>query len=238
MIAIIPARSGSKRIPNKNVRELNGKPLIEYTIIAAMVCNLIDRVVITSDCCERFAARYGTEYVDRPDNLCGDDVGDYEVLYHTVAKLNLKGLIAYLRPTTPFRIDYHMCEAIKRFEAIPEATGLRSVEEMAESAYKCFEMKGERLKPVKYFTYIHGRYDLTDKPNDLCPKTYHPNGYIDITHTDNILSGKIWGDQIIGYVTPRTIEIDTMDDWEYAEWYARRQLEPHNLIFGKEDLKS
>ena len=232
--AIIPARSGSKRIPNKNIKELHGLPLVAHTIISATVCKehgVIDRVVVTSDSVEvaKITWRYdGAEFLVRPDRFCSDNITDLPVIHHAVCDLGLSGLIIYLRPTTPIRALYHIEEAIKTIKSIDEATGLRSVELMSESAFKCFTMAGQKLEPV----WLDGT-DVTDEPNQEVEPTYHPNGYVDIARTEQILAGKLWGDQVIGYITPRTVEIDTIDDWEYAAWMMGRYVE-QNFRFGKE----
>jgi len=241
--AIIPARSGSKRIPNKNLKELHGLPLVAHTIIAAMACKehgIIDRVVVTSNSVEvaKITWEYdGCEFLERPPELCGDEVTDFPVIRHAVDELRLSGLIAYLRPTTPIRALYHIEEAIRTIKYVADATGLRSVELMSESAFKCFTMAGPRLEPIKWWDgeFEGGFYhDLTDRPNQLVEPTYRANGYVDIARVDQILSGKLWGDQVIGYITPHTVEIDTIDDWEYAAWMMGRHVE-QNLRFGREN---
>ena len=235
--AIIPARKGSKRIPGKNTKELAGLPLVSHSIISALVSEKIQRVIVSSndDAVERITARHdGAEFLRRPDELCGDEVGDQPVIEHAIQELKLTGLIAYLRPTTPDRAMYHIEQAIKTIEAVPEATGLRSVELMSESAFKCFTMLGPKLYEILNVDE-DWRIDNTiysDTPNQLCPPTYKPNGYIDVARVDQILAGNLWGDSVIGYITPRTAEIDTMDDWEYAAWQMGRRVE-QNLRFGK-----
>ena len=233
--AIIPARSGSKRIPNKNVKELNGMPLVAHTIIAASVCKtqgILDRVVVTSDSEEVAKITWGyenAEFLQRPPELCDDAVTDFPVIHHAVCELDLSGLIVYLRPTTPIRALYHIEEAIKAIKAIGGATGLRSVELMSESAFKCFTKTGDRIDPV-----LDPRgMNVTDLPNQLVIPTYHPNGYVDIARTEQILDGQLWGESLYGYITPRTVEIDTIDDWEYAAWMMGRHVE-QNLRFGRE----
>jgi CMP-N-acetylneuraminic acid synthetase len=119
-------------------------------------------------------------------------------------------LIIYLRPTTPFRREYVVKEAIRLME-MPGYDSLRSVEEMSESAYKCFRIKEGILRPLS-------RVDLTDKPNQECPRTYHPNGYIDIVRRSVLEYGSLWGSGRYGFVTPYAIELDTLEQWEFAEW--------------------
>jgi N-acylneuraminate cytidylyltransferase len=148
--------------------------------------------------------------------------------------MQVDDLVIYLRPTTPFRSVFHLENAIKTLEQTDEATGLRSVEEMPESAFKCFRMTGPQLEPI-YWWDGKNTIDVTDWPNQEVEKTYHPNGYIDIARVTVILGGELWGNDVIGYVTPRTIELDTPADWDYAEWYANRQVEQH-IKFGRKDI--
>jgi CMP-N-acetylneuraminic acid synthetase len=219
-LAIIPARTGSKRVPMKNFRMLNGLQLIEYSILAAVVSYLISRIVVTTDA-ERSAiiSRANFDYVKRPTELCADDADDLSVIRHVIDQGDYDDfdLIAYLRPTTPFRATYHIDEAIKAISLDTAATGLRSVEEMPESAYKCYINKIGYLWPIR-----KNGDDFTDKPNQFCEKTYKANGYVDICRKNVVMSGKLWGDRILAYETPRTIEIDTTGDWQYAEYHSRR----------------
>jgi CMP-N,N'-diacetyllegionaminic acid synthase len=235
--ALIPARAGSKRIPGKNVKELNGIPLVAHSIISAVALKdhgIIDRVVVTSnsEAVAGIIREYDAEYLSRPNHLCEDDVSDQPVILHAVQALGLTGLIIYLRPTTPYRTLYHIEEAIKLIEKTGEsATGLRSIEKMSESAYKCFTFNGARIRPI-----LDGKgRDMTDAPNDFVMQTYKPNGYVDIARVDQILKVELWGDAVIGYLTPHTPEIDTPDDWDYAAWWGKRSVE-QILKLGKERL--
>jgi CMP-N-acetylneuraminic acid synthetase len=222
---IIPARSGSKRIPNKNVKELRGLPLMEHTIITALLVGKLDRIVISSDDYRWVADKYkrdGVEYLERPKELAADNVPDQPLLEHAVNVLRLSGNIVYLRPTTPYRAVYHLENAIRYFELLGDkATGLRSVEIMSESAFKCYVKEGAELKPIT----MDGSVDATNKPNQDVQDTYKPNGYIDIAKVDEILAGNLWGNSIAAYITPHTPEIDTPEDWDYAQWFGGRWLQ-------------
>lgn len=237
--ALIPARAGSKRIPDKNIKELNGVPLVAYSIISAIACkqhSIIDRVVVTSDSkrVEDITHEWNeAEFLERPPELCDDVTGDFPVIHHTVQELNLTGLIVYLRPTTPHRTLYHIEKAIKLIEKVGgDATGLRSIEKMGESAFKCFTFNGAQIKPILNENNPYGR-DSSNTPSQLCTQTYKPNGYVDIARVDQITQGNLWGDAVIGYLTPHTPEIDTPDDWDYASWWGKRSVE-QVLRFGKE----
>jgi CMP-N,N'-diacetyllegionaminic acid synthase len=235
ILAVIPARSGSKRIPGKNVKELNGMPLIEYTILSAIMCNLIDKVVISTDIpsLDSYSREYKSLSIrDRPEHLLGDEIQDLAVIRDVLDGYGSDWeLVVYLRPTTPFRADYHITEAIKQIRAASiNATGLRSVELMSESAFKCFTMPAF-LSPIP----CNGK-DMTDIPNQLVTPTYKPNGYIDICKPEIVARGKLWGDWVIGYITPRTVEIDTPEDWDYAEFMARQHAVKQNIEFGVREV--
>jgi CMP-N,N'-diacetyllegionaminic acid synthase len=240
ILAIIPARAGSKRIPDKNIKPLGGMPLIEHTILSAVGCELIDHIVISSDITNlhRYERKYYPAMVSmvsmvsfhrRPDPLCGDDVGDYDVINDVMQSYGDKwDLVVYLRPTTPFRADYHLCTAIKTMlSADRNATGLRSVQKMGESAFKAYMMPTPWLTPI-----CDDCVDKTDWPDQQVTPTFKPNGYVDICKPATLAKGQLWGDWCVGYVTPETIEIDTPRDWEYAEWHINRSVDAP-MRFGR-----
>lgn len=212
---LIPARGGSKRVPNKNIKMLGDHPLVAHTIILATALEIPCYVSTDSLAIAKVAADYGAQVIARPSELAQDGVGDLPVIQHAMSIMGAD-LIIYLRPTTPFRREYVVKEAIKLME-MPGYDSLRSVEEMSESAYKCFRIKAGILRPLS-------RLDLTDKPNQECPRTYHPNGYIDIVRRSVLEYGSLWGSGRYGFVTPYAIELDTLEQWDFAEWMIQRRL--------------
>ena len=125
ILAVIPARKGSKRILNKNMRLLNKKPLIYYTIMAAIKSKLITDTVVSTDCHKifKFAKKFkkiNTPFL-RPSNLASDDVETYPVIKHaTIQMEKIKNiqydLIILLQPTCPLRTSDHIDCSIKIFE--------------------------------------------------------------------------------------------------------------------------
>jgi CMP-N,N'-diacetyllegionaminic acid synthase len=170
------------------------------------------------------AYRAGAKVVYREEAPEGQ--GDLEVVRHFLEHVSAD-IICYLRPTTPLR----EVSVVKGALGVFEGTGLRSVQEMGESAYKCFEVEAERLKPICHNIID----DYTDVSNHLCPKTYHPNGYVDLIRSEWVKNDNLWGPDKQAYITPRVIEIDTEDDWEYAEWYVQRNP-PVTYTIGYERL--
>ena len=232
MIALIPARSGSKRVKDKNIRDLGGWPLMRWTVETAKQCGF-EKIIVSSDSEDylKMAWAWGVEGVLRPPEFCQDSSTDADAINHAILWYRIepgRDIIVYLRPTTPFRTVTLIKTAIETFRNAGEnATSLRSVEEMTESALKCFEVSHFGfLKPI-----AKSMIDA-NLPNQLVPKTYKGNGYIDIIKPQQALTGDLWGDKCIGFITPRTVEIDT----EYDFWYAEKWLQRERLFdWGKEE---
>ncbi len=218
--ALIPARCGSKRVPGKNVRDLGGIPLMAWSIYAARKVGWICWVSSNSREYLKTAESYGAKCILRPAELSSDNSGDYGVIKQAMGFVD-SSLIAYLRPTTPFRKASVLRNAVKYIER-ENGSGLRSIEEMGESVYKCFGLNGKLLEP-----FMLGKLDYSDCPNQLCPKSYHPNGYIDIVRREVVEWGELWDDKCLGFITPRTIEIDTEEDFEFVAvflFYAKTSV--------------
>ena len=238
IIAVIPARSGSKGLPNKNIKELAGKPLIAYSIMAAQKTKLIDRIIVSTDSEEyaSLAIKYKAEVPFlRPAELAGDSSTDYDFVKHLLDWLAdnediLPDYFVHLRPTTPFRDPDVLDSAIEKFMNNAEATSLRSAHEMPETAYKQFELEGEYFK-----TICTGSFDLDDANNSRqsFPETYAPNGYVDILKTSHILSKKLLhGKRVMGYITDYTIEVDTEEDFEFLEWQINNNNKLVKTLFN------
>lgn len=217
ILALIPARAGSKRVPHKNIRELCGKPLMKWSVDFAHASGLFDSVMVSTDSVDYaiMAVNWGTIAIDRPEELAFDSAGDLGVIRHCLSIYGGFDLVAYLRPTTPFREPQVVKEAIE-FMLEKGASSLRSVERMKESAFKCFTMNCGFLNPI-------GEKDYTDLPNQAVEQTFHPNGYIDLIRTRVVECGLSWGPRKAGFMTPAVPEIDTEEDFEYAKWWYERR---------------
>ncbi len=149
IISIIPARGGSKGVPKKNIRVLNGFPLIAYSIKASQHSKLISRTVVSTDSEEiaSVARKYGAEVPFlRPVEISNDQSSDYEFIAHALEWFgkndgSVPDYLVHLRPTTPTRDVSIVDAAISLFLDREDSTALRSVHEMPESAYKCFEIE-------------------------------------------------------------------------------------------------
>jgi len=223
VLALVPARSGSKSVRDKNVYPLAGHPLLGWSIAAARKSALIDRVLLTTDS-PTYAAvgdTYGAEVPFlRPAALATDDALDNSFVEHALNWLVDNGgepeLLINLRPTTPLRRPEVIDKAIEQFRASEGFTALRSVHEMSESAIKTFEIINDLLRPMGS---PDGMVDDVNLPRQQYPSTYDANGYVDILSTEVIRSSDtLYGDRVVPFITERTLEIDTPADIEYLEY--------------------
>jgi N-acylneuraminate cytidylyltransferase len=233
MIAIIPARSGSKGVPGKNIKLLGGIPLFAFSIIAAKMMPSVSRVIVSTDSEEyaQIAIEYGAEVPFlRPNEISGDKSTDFDLFLHALNwfKENeslIPDFILHLRPTTPLRNPQIMEEAVKLFfENKNVASSLRSGHSAPESPYKWF-LKDEN----NYFKGL--RDDLTPEkvnlPRQSFPSVYIPDGYIDILKSSVIFdSGTLHGDKMLVFESPFCVEVDTKDDFEYLEFQIQKEGSP------------
>ena len=236
-IALIPARAGSKGVPNKNVRLLAGHSLLEWSIAACLKSTLIDRVIVSTDSPEyiELATKLGAEAPFlRPAEISGDRAIDYDFIVHALDWLASEqgepSYIVHLRPTTPLRDPRLIDEAIKTFIATPQATALRSVQEMSESAYKTFELaSGGQLKRLGSDSTA---LDAANNARQQFPTTYEANGYVDVLASAFIRNtGLIHGDHVIPFKTPRVTEVDAEADFAYLEFQLSQSPEITLTLF-------
>ena len=225
--ALIPARSGSKAIPAKNIRLLGGHPLLAWSIVAGNCAQHIDRVFVSTDS-EAYAAiakTYGAEAPFlRPAELAQDVSTDVEFLIHAINwwrehEGEIPDLIVLLRPTTPLRDPVLLDAAIKKILAAPSASSLCSGFELPESPAKNFKLNADGT----FSGYIGDEY--LHLPRQMCPKGYVWDGYIDILITDRIIQcpADIYGAQRLAMLTPPGVEIDALEEFEHVEFLVARK---------------
>jgi CMP-N,N'-diacetyllegionaminic acid synthase len=237
-IALIPARSGSKGLPHKNIKLLGNHPLIAWSIIAATKANDIDRVIVSTDSEEyaTIAKKYGADVPFlRPPEISGDRSTDYDFIIHALNWLRdfdeEPSLIVHLRPTTPFRSPLVIDKAINIFRKNNKATALRSAHEMSESAYKTFEISEDgRFKRVGSVEF---NLDAANNARQQFPSTYMANGYVDVLSTSFIRDNKIiHGDWVAPFLTTLAQEVDNEDDFMLLEYELSRNPEIYKLLFN------
>ena len=237
VVALIPARSGSKGVPNKNTRLLGGQALIAWAIMAAKKSKFIDRVIVSTDSKEyaSLAVKLGAEAPFlRPAEISGDRANDYDFIAHAldwlVANDDEPEYIVHIRPTTPFRDPNLIDAAIRLFQNSSRATALRSAHEMSESAYKTFE-----IEPEGQFKRLGAEGTALDAANNArqqFPATYQANGYVDVLSTQFIRANKlIHGDWVLPFITPTVVEVDTEDDFALLEYQLTRNPNIYSQLF-------
>lgn len=229
IVALIPARAGSKGVPHKNIRKLGNHPLIEWSIAACKAAASINRIIVSTDSEDyaRISREMGAEVPFlRPAEFSGDRSTDYDFIKHALDWFALNGgepeYIVHIRPTTPFRAPELIDQAVEAFIKNTHATALRSVHAMSESAYKTFEIApGGQLKRIASEST---ELDAANNARQQFPATYIANGYVDVLSTRFIRKMHlIHGNHVMPFVTPMVGEVDTEDDFLSLE----TELEKH-----------
>ena len=220
VISIIPARSGSKSIIDKNIIILSGHPLIAYSIAAAKLSKKIDRVIVSTNSNKyaEIAKKYGAEIpFIRPNEFSMDTSEDKDFLVHAMEWLREnEGKVpeywVHLRPTTPLRDVTIIDNAIDKFINEKDATSLRSGHKNPESPLKWF---------VKYDGYFRGLVDGEDYnlPKEAFEQVYVPDGFVDIVSASFVTSNLgIYGDKMIGFESPVCTEVDSLEELQYIQY--------------------
>lgn len=224
IIGIIPARGGSKGIPQKNIKLLKGFPLIAYSIIASKLSQTIERTIVSTDSQEiaEISKHYGAEVPFlRPEQYATDSSRDIEWITHALAWFRSRENITpkylvHLRPTSPIRHPLIIDKAIHIIQDNDDCTGLRSVSEMKEHIYKCFYLDGVYLEGLNPSDQRPEYYNL---PRQVFRPIYKGSGYIDIIKTDTVLNNNLLhGSKILAFITDFCGELDAIDDFDYLEW--------------------
>ncbi len=235
VIALVTARSGSKGVPEKNVRSIGGHSLLDWAINSSLKAHSISQVYLSTDSVEYASiGKKSGALVPflRPKALASDTANDLDVVNHFLSVIDERpDALVHIRPTTPLRDPSILDKAIEMFfSKKDELTSLRSVHEMSESAYKSFEVNNNgflsTIGSVK-------SGDNANLPRQAFPKTYVANGYVDVLDPIYILNeNKLHGDKILAFLTPVMTEVDSIQDLEYLEWQITKQ--PHLLktVFG------
>ncbi len=220
-LAIIPARGGSKRLPRKNVLDLCGKPLIAYSIEAALNSKYIDKVVVSSDDEEilQISKKFGAETIKRPDYLASDTSTTFDAIKHTIDSLEKYEYIVLLQPTSPLRNSKHINESIEFFES-KKADAVISVCEMEHSP-----LWSNTLDDTLSMNDFLKDEVLNKRSQDL-EKYYRLNGAIYICKTELLLKEKSFflKENIFAYIMDRrsSVDIDEEIDFKMAEFFLKQ----------------
>lgn len=223
-IAIIPARSGSKSVKDKNIKILNKKPVIAWSIEACLKSKKISKIYVSTDSAKyaNIAKKFGpVEILYRPKNLSLDSSTDYEMIVHAINNIDFDyEFIAHIRPTTPLRKASDLDNAIKAFIK-SKCNSLRSVHQMSESSYKSVEINHGFLRPLKNLKLT---MDDINAPRQVFNKTYIPNGMIDIYRKKFVVDNRLlFGKKVKAYKTSFSPEIDDVEDFRYIEFLSQKK---------------
>jgi CMP-N,N'-diacetyllegionaminic acid synthase len=229
MLAIIPARGGSKGVPKKNIRLLAGKPLIIWTIEAAQKSNYIDRIVLSTDSKE-IAEICKSTGIDipfmRPNELALDNSIATDTYIYTIDRLNETNNNDYkefvvLHPTTPLRLPTDIDNAIKLFFN-KNADSVISCVEMSHPPLWCLKLDSNGLIQ-NYFNFDDSGLNRQD-----IETAYLPNGAVQVLNYSLIKDKKTYlSEKTFAYIMPqeRSVDIDNELDFNFTEF----------LILGKKD---
>jgi N-acylneuraminate cytidylyltransferase len=233
VLAIIPARGGSKSIPRKNIRLLANHPLIAYSIAAGLAAEEVSRVIVSTDD-EKIAEisqKYGAEIPFlRPAEFAQDETPDLPVFEHAMEWLeNREGyipdIVVQLRPTSPFRRTIHIDQAVRQLIDSPGADAVRTVCIPFQNPFKMWRVDSDGyLQPIMDIG-IPESYNL---PRQSLPVIYWQTGYVDVVWAETIKTKhSMTGERILPLIigADEWIDIDSPDDWRRAE----RMLESNEI---------
>jgi len=225
VLAIIPARGGSKSIPRKNIKIFAGYPLIAFSVRAGLAAESVSRVIVSTDDDEiaEIGREFGAEIPFlRPEELSRDDTPDLPVFQHALDWLRINEeyqpqMVVQLRPTSPFRRKEHINQAVWRLLERPEADSIRTVCIPFQNPYKMWRVDADGFMQPLITTNITEPYNL---PRQALPEVFWQTGYVDAAWKETILEkGSMTGESILPLVigAEEWIDIDSPDDWSRAE---------------------
>lgn len=226
ILALIPARGGSKGLPNKNIKLLLNHPLIAYSIKLAGASSFINRTIVSTDSEEiaEISRKYGAETPFlRPPEISGDLSTDMEVFLHTLHWLKenegyVPDFIIQLRATSPIRFVDEIDGCIKKL-IDSDADSLRIITPAPCNPYKMwtFDSTDDGMQPL---LTVEGLDEPYNSPRQILPKTYWQVGTLDVIRTSSIFeNNSLSGKKILGHIIPNEhcVDIDTLEDFEKAE---------------------
>lgn len=243
VLAIIPARAGSKSVPHKNIRMIGGKPMLAHSIAHAKASKYINRVIVSTDSEEYadIAKEYGAEVpFIRPEEYATDTALDYDVFLHALTWLKEQegyeaDIVVQLRPTYPIRDVEDIDNMIQLLLDCPNADSVRSMAKATEIPYKMWLRKpdGELSDSVEDVKLVSDQKDflqgavvqplITDipecynMPRQQLPVVYYQNACIDVFRSNVVLEKhSMSGDVILGYEMRENFDIDTEEDFARA----------------------
>jgi CMP-N,N'-diacetyllegionaminic acid synthase len=229
-IALIPARCGSKRVPDKNIRKLGDHPLIAYTISAAVNSGIFDTVLVSTDSVEyaEIASHYGAEIpFIRPREIAGSKSPDIDWVQFTLTELAAQGreyeYFSILRPTSPFRLPETIRRAWHQFHEFNKADSLRAIELCHEHPGKMWVVRDEIMHPLMPLTPPEQPWHSSQYAS--LPEVYVQNASLEIARSVVVRqSSTISGQIVMPFITEglEGFDINNEEDWVLAEHYMNQ----------------
>ena len=206
IVALIPARGGSKGIPCKNIKLFRGYPLLTWSIKDGLAAGL--QTVVSTDDKEiaEIAAHYGAEILMRPPELAEDLTPDLPVFQHFLEHYEAD-IIVHLRPTAPIRPPSIIQEALRILAEHPNADSVRGVTVAHQTPYKMWNLESGKIVPFSW--------KYCNAPRQTIPVAYAHTGLIDVIRSATIRLGSMTGQVVypVFYSQEYHIDLDTMADW-------------------------
>lgn len=225
IIALIPARSGSKRVPDKNIRPLRGHPVIAYTIAAALQSQIFAKVLVATDSEQyaEIARHYGAEVPFlRPASISGDTSPDIEWVEYVLTRLKNDGqahdCFSILRPTSPFRLPATIQRAWHAFLQEEGVDSLRAVEKCAQHPGKMWVIRGNRMMPLLPLSPVEQPWHSSQYQS--LPEVYVQNASLEIAWSRVVFNGRtIAGNVLMPFLTKdyEGFDVNQVYDWRLAE---------------------
>lgn len=222
---VIPARGGSKSVPRKNIKPLNGHPLIKYSIDYSNASSLVNRTIVSTDDEEiaDIAKGLGADVpFMRPQSLGGDLVQDYPVVMHALITLEeiyeeTIDIIILLRPTSPLRPSNLIESGISLLKNNPAATSVRAVASSTEHPYRQWGMQDGYI--IGFSNDLTSKIEPFNLPRQELPKVFFQTGDIEIIRRQTLKNGSISGDRILPLTinSDQVYDIDSQEDFDLAE---------------------
>ena len=225
IVGLIPARSGSKRVPDKNIRPLAGHPLIAYSITAAIESGIFTDILVSTDSEQyaKIAKYYGAEVpFMRPAELAGDVSPDIDWVAYTLDELEKTGrrydCFSILRPTSPFRLPQTIQRAWKAFLSEEGVDSLRAVERCQQHPGKMWIVRGNRMTPLLPMGPAEQPWHSSQYPS--LPKVYVQNASLEIAWSRVVRQEQtIAGNVLMPFFTEafEGYDVNSSYDWDLAE---------------------
>ena len=237
ILAVIPARSGSKTVSHKNIKDLNGKPLLAYSIEHALQSKLISRIIVSTDDEEyaEIARIHGAEApFIRPKELAEDLSEDIEVFHHALRwlkenELYIPEICVHLRPTHPIRKINDIDKMIEILMENPDIDSVRSVSKAQETPFKMWFFREDDSSEMVPVIKSH---ELYNKPRQCLRQAFIQNACVDVIRSSTILGkNSMTGNKIYGYIMNYHYDIDTEEDFLRASLHLKLKTGKRTFCF-------